>query len=201
MALSTSQLTTLKADIAANTATVTWQGSPIAINTLAATTNPGDSDANDAIANWYNVQASPDFIVWRDIRMEIVLDTIRSKDMTPADPVPTTTQLDVMIWLARSMACQGKQFNLQILTQGRAIAPMKRSSYRNAMSDCLTDLPAGTGGALLEANWNAVRNAAKFPSNRIEKLLATGTGTTGSPADMGYEGTIAYPDVEAARKS
>jgi hypothetical protein len=35
----------------------------------------------------------------------------------------------------------------------------------------------------------------------VEKLLATGTGSDGSPATMGFEGPISYQDVQAARAS
>lgn len=190
MALSTAQLQALKNDIAANTAT---------INGVQIKDMPNNSDASDAIANWYNGTASPDFIVWRDLPMEDVLNLITFANMTPADAVPTTPDLTVQVWNARAICCQGKQFNLQNLTIGRTTAPMKRSNYRSAMQDCLTNIPAGASGATVAANWVGVRDAAKGKANRIEKLLATGAGTTNSPADVTYEGTISWPDVEAAR--
>jgi hypothetical protein len=209
--LTTAQLQTLKTDIAANTATVLYGGSQVAINTL-----PNNGDANFAIAAWYNGVAVPDYIVWRDLAMDKVLDTITFASMTPADAVPTVTGLSgnptvaaqatydnqmatLNTWRARSLSCQGKQFNLQNLTIGRTTAPMKKTNYRAAMQDCLTNIPAGASGANIAANWVGVRDGAKFQANRIEKLLATGAGTTATPSDLSHEGTISGDEVEAAR--
>lgn len=195
MQLTPAQLSTLKADIAANV-NVIPVGRPFAgtaINLL-----PNTADANFEIARWYNLTASPDFTVWRDISMEIVLGLITYANMTPLD-IPDGTQT----WANRSLACQGKQFNLQNLTIGRSTAPMKRTNYRAAMQDCLTNLPAGAGGSLISAGWTNVRDAAKFLATYAEKLFSTGTGSTGSPADLATngEGTITGTDVENARNS
>lgn len=56
MPLTTTQLATLKSDIAANTNTI----GGVQIKDM-----PNNSDANDAIAKWYSGQASPDFTVWK----------------------------------------------------------------------------------------------------------------------------------------
>jgi hypothetical protein len=56
MALSLSQRQALKADIAANTATI----GGVQIKDM-----PNNSDANFDIANWYNQTASPDYFVFR----------------------------------------------------------------------------------------------------------------------------------------
>ena len=195
MQLTSAQKTTLKNDIAANTNQVSvGGGAPVAINTLG-----NDPDSNAAIATWYNGQASPDFTVWRDLPMETVLNTITFASMTPADAVPTTPSLTVDVYRARALCCQGKQFNLQNLTLGRTTAPMKRTNYRAAIQDCLTNIPAGASGALIAANWTGVRDAAKFLANRIERLFATGTGTTGTPGDLVVEGSITGADIQLAR--
>lgn len=200
--LTPAQNTTLKTDIAANAATIpagqTWTNSfaGIAINAI-----PNSGDGNATIAGWYNQTATPDWFVWRDLPMETVLNLITFANMTPLDAVPTTPALTVDVWRARALACQGKQFNLQNLTLGRSTAPMKQTNYRTAMQDCLTNLPAGAAGALLAANWTGVRDAAKFLALRIEKVLSTGTGSSASPADLGYEGTITGDQVAAARNS
>ena len=54
--LTTAQLQTLKADIAANTNT---------INGVQIKDMPNSGDANFAIAKWYSQTATPDFYVWR----------------------------------------------------------------------------------------------------------------------------------------
>lgn len=203
--LTAAQKTTLKANFIANTATIpagqpwTNQFAGVQVKDL-----PNDSSGNATAAGWYSQVASPDFIVWRDLPMETVANLAVLANMTPVDSVPAsgnTTQAtnDLLNWSARSLACQGKQFNFQNLTIGRSTAPMKRSGYRAAIQDCLTNLPAGMNGALVAAGWTAIRDAAKFLALRIEQVLATGTGSTASPADMSYEGTIASDDIEAAR--
>lgn len=200
--LTSAQLSTLKAHIAANTNTIPtgqpWTGS---FGGTQVKDVPNSGDGNAAIAGYYNLAASPAFTVWRDLPMETVLNTITFANMTPLDAVPTDTALNTSIWQARALSCQGKQFNLQNLTIGRSTAPMKRSNYRAAMQDCLTNLPAGVNGALVAANWVGVRDAAKFSATNVEKVFATGTGSSGSPADLGYEGTISPDDVEQARNS
>lgn len=200
--LSTAQLATLKAAIEANTNTIPsgypWTGGFAGVQVKDV---PNNGDGNAAVAGWYNLATSPAFIVWRNLPMETVLNTITFASMTPLDAVPTDTALNTSIWQARALSCQGKQFNLQNLTIGRSTAPMKRSNYRGAMQDCLTNLPAGANGATIAANWVGVRDAAKFTATNAEKLFATGTGTTNSPADLGYEGSISADDVEQARNS
>lgn len=204
MALALQQQQALKAHILANTATIPagqpWTGSFAGTQVKDV---PNNGDGNAAVAGWYNLIAAPDFTVWRDLAMETVLDTITFASMTPADAVPTSPvdPTAIAVWQARSLACQGKQFNLQNLTIGRTAAPMKRASYRAAMQDCLTGLPAGASGALIAANWTGVRDAAKFLARNVEKLFATGTGSTASPANLVVEGTVSGDDVETARSS
>ena len=209
MALTPAQLTTWKTDIASN-ANETPQYPGVAISALSLT----NSDHADAIAKWYSLQASPDYFVWRDVPMATVLNTITFANMTPLDAIPLVTALGsnpsvaanatfnnqmatVHQWNGRSLSCQGKQFNLQNLTIGRDTAPMKNITYRAALQDCLTNIPAGASGALLSANWVGVRDGAKFLANRIEELLATGAGTTATPSDLGYEGSVTYQDLQA----
>ena len=202
MPLTAAQKTTLKADILANQATIPagqpWTNSYAGVAVSAV---PNSNDGNATIAGWYNQTASPDFFVWRDLPMDTVLGLITYANMTPADAVPTDTALNVAIWQGRSLVCQGKQFNLQNLTIGRTTAPMKKSNYRSGMADCLANIPSGAAGALLSANWGGVRDAAKFLARFAEKVLATGTGTFNTPADLGYEGTVSGDDIEAARNS
>src|SRR4051812_43793716 len=103
MNLTTAQLQTLKADIAAD-------------GTLSA--QPNTAAGNQAIADAYNAQASPAFFVWQTAApVADVFDQIQWSKLTPADAVPTDTALNAAVWQARSLACQGKQFNLQTLVQ------------------------------------------------------------------------------------
>jgi hypothetical protein len=216
--LTQAQKTALKNAINANAAQVSYTHPDtgalvtVAINATAA----DDGTAANAIAAWYNQVATPDFFVWRDLPMEVVLSLITYANMTPADAVPAVTALPanptaaqnatynnqmaaLHAWNARANLCQGKQFNLQNLTIGRTTAPMKRANYRAALQDCLTNIPAGVAGALVAGNWVGVRDGAKFLATQAEKVLATGTGSQATPADLGYEGGLDPADVVDAR--
>lgn len=213
MALTSAQLATLKTNLTANTATIP-AGMPFAGTQVNAV--PNTADGNAAVASWYNLEASPAFVVWRDLPMETVMDLVTLANMTPIDAVPTVTALGsnptaaqnatynnqvaaLHTWKCRSLSCQGKQFNFQNLTIGREIASMKKSGYRAAIQDCLTNIPAGASGANVAANWVGVRDAAKFNATNAEKLFAAGTGTTATPADLSFEGNLTAEEVQAAR--
>jgi hypothetical protein len=203
------QLAAWKADIATNqNETPQYPGIAISAMPIA------NTDYADAIAKWYNITASPDWYVWRNIPIDTVLNLVTFASMTPVDSIPSVTSLPasptnaqnatynnqmatVHQWNARSLSCQGKQFNLQNLTIGRTIATMKTLSYRAALQDCLTSIPAGAGGATIAANWVGVRDAAKSLATRLEKLFSTGTGSLATPADLTFEGTATYQDLQA----
>jgi len=57
---------------------------------------------------------------------------------------------------------------------------------------------SGAGGATTRANLTAI---SKRDATRIEKLLATGTGSDAVPAVMAFEGNVSYQDIELARNS
>lgn len=195
MNLTPAQLATLKAAILANTNAIP-AGQPFA--GVQVKDVPNNSDGNLAVAGWYNQTAAPQFVVWRDVPMEAVLNAYTPANMTPVDAVPTTPQLTVTVYQARAQACQCKQINFQNLTLGRSVAPMKRSGYRAGLQDCLTNIPSGANGALLAANWVAVRDAAKFDARYIEAMFATGTGSSATPGDLVVEGLLDAASVGAA---
>lgn len=192
--LTQAQASTLRTHIQANTTQLAFGGGTAAIND---TFNAPFLSGGDAlvIAQWYSQIATPDFFVWRDLPMEEVLNLIQFASMTPSDPVPASPALDVSVWTARALSCQGKQFNLQNLIMGRQFAPMRRGNYRAALQDCLTQLPAGSSGANIAANWNGVRDAAKFLARNVEKLFAVGSGTSGNPADLTYDGSVGGEEI------
>lgn len=160
MALTTQQLQTLAADIAAD---------PVL------STKPHTSDGAFEIADAYNQPATPAFVVWRST-------------VSPEE------------WRMAILGGGGA-------TQLDALTASKRESLLWAVSDTLHPDIAAVRAALddfcgsqntLKA---AITAAQKRDSNRVEKLLATGTGSTASPATMGFEGTISYQDVLAAWQS
>lgn len=184
--LTTAQQATLAADIA---------NDPV-LNAL-----PHNSDGAFEIARQYNALADPAFYVWRrDAPVDDIFDAITWANLTPVDVPSVADSAQVAAaQTTRALICQAKQINLQMLLQGRTTINATKLKVRQALTDSLQNVPAGTSGANLDAGWLAVKNVLYRPATRLEKLLATGNGTTGQPATMGFEGSISYPEVEQAR--
>lgn len=180
-----SQLATLKAAILAD---------PV----LAA--KPMTSGGALEIAGILNAAASPAYYVWRSSTpAPDILDAIIWASLTLADAPDGTTA-----YTNRVLACQAKQMNVQILLQGRDSLATGRNSVRGGLSDALQNVPAGTGGAFLDAGWagaNKVKAAITRQASVVEKLFATGNGTTATPSNLGYEGPVSSDDIQAARES
>jgi len=190
MALSDAQRAALKAHILANEATVVYAGQATPIKDV-----PNTADGNFEIARWYTEYAAPEFKVWRtNVLTQEIFDQIVWANMTP-NPTPDGTAA----WTNRSLACQGKQFNLQTLLMGQTTINAAKASLRNGLQDALTDIPSGANGNLRQAGWANVQLAIQRAARRIEQLFATGTGSEAAPGTMVYEGTISGADVEAAR--
>lgn len=165
------QLATLKADIVAN-------------NTQVFTTFKADPDNQQkaqAVADYYNGVASPDWWVWRTFVAESEIYEDTSADATTWD----WTQ-----YIAQSTSEQG--------------AWRQMVSMRGGMKPYLANVRAGIAkifsgaGAGPTAQRTHLLAIGRRKSSVIEKLLSTGTGSTGSPATMGAEGTIVYNSVQAA---
>lgn len=181
-ALTPAQQATLKADILAD---------PVLSE------KPMNSDGAYDIAAAYNLPAAVDYYVWKtSISTSDVFDQITWANFTPQD-APDGTQA----WANRSLACQGKQFNVQTILTGRESINPSKANIRAGLQDALTGLPSGASGANKNGGWANVNAVLYRKTNRIEKLLATGSGTTVSPSLLGYEGSISYQDVELARNS
>ena len=123
------------------------------------------------IADAYNLPATPAWTVWR-------------------------TSVTAVEWRAAIIGWGGA-------AQLDALTASKRDSLLWAVSDVLNPSVAAIRAALddfcgsqntLKA---AIVAAEKRTATRGEKLFSTGTGSTASPATMGYEGTLTYQDVEA----
>jgi len=140
--------------------------------------------------------------VWRtDARVQAINDAINWALYTPVDAADGTAT-----WTNRILAIQTKQMNLQLMLQGRETVDASKTNVRAGLRDAVIAVPAGASGAAVSpggASGVNVMNACIRPGLRIEILLKTGDATTGgvTAAVMGYEGTITYQDVEAARAS
>lgn len=182
--LTPAQQAAVKADIIANFAGV-----------------PNNTDGAFAIAATYNTEAAGPFYLYRtNIAPQEIFDQVQWSKLTPADtPDGTVT------WSNRSLACQGKQFNLQIILQGQTAIDANKSSIRSGLQDALTNVPSAAGGATQAAGWVGVRDTVLArKASRIEKLLNAGGGNGSTPAlaaTLGFEGPVSYQDIDAARNS
>jgi hypothetical protein len=134
--------------------------------------NPGQ------IAAYYNTTAAPDFFAWRS---SVTQDEIMQNgfDWTRVDNL-TVGKARIWGWLFDN--------------QNKTINPAKANVRAGIDATWV-----GTAADL--AVRAVVYTHCKRKTNNIEKLLATGVGSDASPATMGYEGTVDWPDINAAMES
>ena len=154
--LTTAQLQTLKAAIAAETD-----------STFAALRTAG---ATGAMAEWYN--GATTFIVWKS-----------SVTITETGQAFNGTE-----WSGMTSA---NHTRLQTVAQ-------YMSTYRPGLADIramFNDIWSGAGGTTTRANLLALwkRNALL-----VERIFATGTGSTATPGLLVYEGTVSGDEVGRA---
>lgn len=145
------------------------------------------------LADWFNLGTA--YVVWKSSTLASeVFDAINWASLTPADtPDGTATYTN------RALACQGKQFNIQLLTMGREQIASSKANVRNGIKDALQNVPAGAGGALLDAGWTAVKTAMTRTATRAEQLWAKGTGTFAAPGALTFEGLIDWQTASWVR--
>lgn len=134
---------------------------------------PNTSDGAFEIAAALNLPAAPAFYVWRS---EYTADQMRAaiiNGITQLDAL-TASKRDSLLWLSQS-------------TVNASLA-----STRTAFDDL-----TGSQNTLKAA----IIDGAKRAASRAEKILATGTGSFAAPAVAGWEGTLSYQDVQAARSA
>ena len=180
MALTTAQLPALKSAILAET-------------------DPAFVDARQQgavgiMADFYNQPST--FYVWRSSTLTTdIAAAISWASFTPADAPDTTT-----IYTNRALVCALKRDNLRTLLE-RDSLPTDRLNTRQSLTDALQSVPAGVGGALLDAGWlgaDKVKTAISRVAKRGEALFVTGTGTAGTPGALVFEGDISIDDVVQA---
>lgn len=188
--LTTTQLAALAADILADPT----------LSQIDHTSNAGYIQ----LAAAYNLAASPTFFGYRTaIPTQELFNGITWANMTPLDAVPTDTALNVAIWQARSLACQGKQFNVQTMLMGQSFIDASHTSVRAGLQDALSNVPSGANGTTVSAGWVTVRDTILArASTRAEKLFATTTAqqdgsTAAKAATFTFQGTIQPIDISA----
>jgi hypothetical protein len=140
----------------------------------ALSSQPMNSDGDDAIAKAFNLLASPNFTVWKT---NVPIVQVGSK-FNGTELAGMTT---------------GNQTRLQTIAQYLADGVNPSLIDVRQMFD---DIFSGAGGTNTRANLLALW---KRLSTRGEKLYATGTGSDAVPATLTYEGAISYQDVGLAR--
>ena len=166
MALTSGQLTTLKADILANT-------DPAVIQALA--------DGNDgAVAEWYNLDAAPDYWIFRDLvpsdEVRDAIDAQNIADMTSADRDRTVLLLGIRSDRGFSGA---------------------NTRDRSAWDDIFSTAAGDESQQAILALWSrAASNTEKV------FVLGTNTGATSALADTtSFQGDITFRDVRDALNS
>ena len=136
--------------------------------------------SSQAIADYLNQPSSTQ--VWRtSVETKVLFDHITWANLTPND-VPDGS----LAWQCRSLACQGKQFNLQLIFGSRDTIDPSKANVRAGLQDALTNIPSGTGGAVVSAGWVNVRSALQRTATNLERIFAT----PGSPSTLVVEGVI-----------
>ena len=121
------------------------------------------------IAAAYNVVYTPDFYVWKT-------------------SVSVSELHDVYVWTEMDTLTQAKYNQLTLLLSQGSVNPSK-SNVRQGMNDIFTALTSTKA---------AITPILKRLVTKGEKLFATGTGTTGTPGQLVFEGSITSQDIYEA---
>ena len=132
------------------------------------------------VAAYYNADSATK--LWRpDAPRAKVFGAIIWKNLTQAD-APDGTAL----FTNRALACQSLQINLQIMLPPTSdTLPGDEIGFRQGLQDALSAVPAGVGGAVLDAGWVPVRNALQRLGTRFEALFATPEGAASKSSVYG----------------
>lgn len=169
--MTSAQLATLKADI-------------LASPDLAS--KPATADGNAAIAALYNATAAPDFWVWRT--------KVTKDELVGSTSVDNST----FNWTGSGYITrtQGERDAFNAIFDATGSVNASRASVRQAFADIFSGSTAPA-----PANRAHLLAVARRKATRLEKLFATGVGSTAAPAVLGVEGNAAAADIEQARQS
>lgn len=136
---------------------------------------PNNTDGAFVIANALNLTANPDFIVWKKTPVSItdIGDNIVGTELAGL----TSTNLS--------------RLQTVVALSGNGVNPSLAD--RRAFFD---DIFSGAGGTATRAKLAILWRRKAL---RIEKILATGTGSDASPATLSHEGEIDYAHVDEIR--
>lgn len=134
---------------------------------------PNTPDGAFAIAEMLNLEDAPAYVVWRT-------------------NIPTHDVKDAIVWTEYINLGVGERGGFELMISND-IVDASSINIRQGIQDIFS----GPNQADTRTNMVAI---SKRNARRIERILVTtGTGTSGDPGTMGYEGTISYRDVLEAR--
>jgi len=140
------------------------------------------------IRDWYNSSNTAGFIVWKQqTPVAEIQDCVIWANFTPANPVTSLDAIALQNTLNQLLACQGKQFNLQMLLSGSGMSSVVstgKANIRVGLQDAASSIPSDINLGTRAGGWAAIKAAIQRPATRIEKLFATGTGTSANPGDI-----------------
>ena len=174
MQLTLTQKQALKADIiaASDPACVAMEASPT------------NSDLAFAVKDLYNLAASPDYWVWK---------TNLSKHEATSETSLDATTFSFSQLIARTLQ---EQFGWQEIWNSTLSCNPSLPNVRQGFADVFSGAQAGP-----TAQRAHLLAMARRLASRVEKLLATGAGTTAAPSTMGSEGPLSFQDVLDAMAS
>lgn len=166
--------------MALTAAQVAQYGATIKANITASPDLVGQQDT--VIADLYNAAASPSFWVWRT--------NVSRSDVY-------TKQNDLAIAGAQTGFWNWTTYKNQGVAEQNAWVQMFMGDLANFAAQNIRDGIAAifAGSAQATAQVNHCLSIGRRQANRIEKLLASGTGSTAAPATMGFEGSISAQNV------
>lgn len=141
--------------------------------------NPNTEPGNFAIAALYNTNASPNFWVWKT--------TVTEAEIV-GQPSIDATLFSWSVFINRS---QGERDGWMRLFRSGIVNP----ALSNVQA-AIADIFSGAGGA---AQRTHILTTFRRKATRLEKLFATGTGSTAVPATLTYEGAVSLQDINEAR--
>lgn len=146
---------------------------------------PDNNDGNAEIADALDVDASPDFWIWRTAVSEAEYTQTTSVDGTTFN----WTGSGFIGRTAGELTAWRELFGMT-----GSINP-SLSNVRQAIADILSGAVAPA-----PANRTHMLTISRQKASRAEKALAVGTGSTASPATFGFrEGKLTGDEVQAAR--
>lgn len=145
-----------------------------------------NAGATGDMAAFFNQDASPEYWVWRTRVMKREL-------VTSVGPEGTTFNWTGTGFITRSV---GERDAWRELFDGSGSVNPSLDNVRTAFGDIFSGATAPA-----PANRTHLLAVSRRKATRGEKLFATGTGSTASPAKLGFEGEVTNDDVVRAVNS